>query len=217
MTKPRNGSTFVDRYHEAGLTHNPFVSPQLPAALDVNVDAIYIDRGLSDPPAPGSRSLVQVIGEEGMGKSTQLQWWRSSQPGPFHYIPREPYRDRWATPPVRQPTIYGDEIDRMPVVLRRRWFKTLAKAKATLIIGTHVDLTALGQRSGFTVITHHLETLDAPKMREMIDARLAACSNGVEPRLELSDADIDLILSKSRGIPRDADEICHTLVAERVM
>lgn len=205
--------TFHDRYEAAGLTHNPFAAWQVgdPSLLT------FVDRGLPAPPPAGSRTLVQVIGESGYGKSTQLQHWRSQTPAPYHYIVRAPYRARWLTPPKPElnDILYGDEIDRMPTLIRKRWFRTCANANATLIIGTHVDLTDLAERVGFTVITHTLQPADPALLRRIIDARLegASMSSG---HLRFGDEDIDTIVTESGGVPGDADVICHRLLAERV-
>ncbi len=186
--------------------------------MDFDCERLFVDRGLPDPPTGHSGTLVQVIGESGMGKSTQLQQWRRKTPGPFHYIARQPYRDRWASPPPAEAvgTIYGDEIDRMPKPLRAKWFRSLARAGTTLIIGTHVDLSALGRRCGFTVTSHYLQPIDHETLRQIVDARLKAFATGSTPRLTLSDADIDLVLEESDGIPGRADVALHCAVAHRV-
>lgn len=205
---------FTDRYREAGLTHNPFAAWQ---HGDPPITG-FVDRGVPDPPPPGHQTLVQVLGESGMGKSTQLGQWRKQTPGPYHYIPRQPYGQRWVTPPKGDPAnniVYGDEIDRMPVPLRRRWFRSLAASRTTVVIGTHVDLTQLGERSGFDVITHQLKPVDRDLLSSLIGQRIdsARCS---ETSLRFSDADIDLVLKNSQGIPGKADVWCHQILAELV-
>ncbi len=209
---------FSDRYRSAGITHNPFAAPQ---ASDPPVIA-FVDRGLPAPPPPGSTTLVQVLGESGLGKSSQLAHWSEASPGPYHYIPRRPYLDRWATPPgpIDGATIYGDEIDRMPVPLRRRWFHRLARAASTLVVGTHVDLRTLGEASGFSVITHELQPVDHHTLRTIIERRLEAVklpsrSDGAL-EIRFSDSDIDRVLEASNGVPGEADVWCHQILAEIV-
>ena len=209
---------FSDRYRSAGLSHNPFAAPQ---AGDRPVTA-FVDRGLPAPPPPGSATLVQVIGESGLGKSSQLAHWRNWSPGPYHYIARRPYRERWTAPPkpVDGVTIYGDEIDRMPRPLRRRWFRELAQAAATLVIGTHVDLRAIGEASGFSVITHELQPVDRETLRAIIDRRLDAAKlaspAATELDLRFSDADVERVLAASNGVPGEADVWCHQILADIV-
>lgn len=205
---------FTNRYRDAGLTHNPF------AAWQVGDPPLagFVDRGIPSPPPPGSRTLVQVIGESGIGKSTQLGRWRGLTPGPLHYIPRSPYRDRFKTPPLADPDrniVYGDEIDRMPAMLRWRWFRQLASDETTLVIGTHDDLTTLGERSGFAVVTHRLSPVTRPLLAEMIEQRMQQSSCGpIDVRF--SDDDFDRILETSGGNPREADVLCHQILADYV-
>lgn len=208
-------STFSDRYVSVGLERNPFCAPQLGAPAC----SAFVSRGIPDPPAPWSRTLVQVIGDSGFGKSSQLEHWRAATPGPYHYIQRLPYRDRWQPAPRSEQSsgvVYGDEIDRMPSTLRRSWFRRLAAHDLTLIIGTHVDLALLGKRSGFNVITHRLAPFDRSTLEEAIELRLrTVATQGDIPAL-FSAADIDQVFTESGGIPAEADVMCHRLLAQRV-
>lgn len=205
--------TFIDRYRQVGLERNPF-------AASMEVDApirSFVDRGLADPPPPHSGILVQVIGESGWGKSTQVLHWREATPGPYHYIPRAPYRLRWGTAPMPEAgVVYGDEIDRMPVTLRRRWFTRLAKQSATAVIGTHADLTRVGRAAGFhDVVTHWLSPLGEDELGQLLRKRLAEAATTPD-HIRFSCEDIETILSGSDGIPGEADVIAHRLLAERV-
>jgi len=176
-----------------------------------------VPRGLPEPPVARSKTLVQVIGDQGAGKTTHVQHWRRSAPGPYHYIPRRPYRGRWLTGPVGE-LVYGDEIDRMPRVLRRWWFRQLARVEATVVIGTHKDLTRLGKRFGFTVRTHELPALDEETLGTIINRRLQTHALDTRPVLVSFDsADIKRIFDKSDGSLRVAEVLCHELLAERVL
>ena len=112
--------------------------------------------------------MVQVIGDQGMGKSTHLAEWRRLRPGPFHYIPRRPLRDRRRPAPIA-PLVYGDEIDRMPPRLRSRWFSQLAAVDATVVIGTHRDLSSIARRAGFDVRTHRLRPVTRAELAVVLD------------------------------------------------
>lgn len=162
----------IDRYFQAGLTQNPFTHRVVAA----NPDATFVGRGLGSPPPPASHTLVQVIGDKGAGKTTQVQSWRRRVDGPYHYIPESPYRARWAEPPVGE-LVYGDEIDRMPSPLRHRWFQKLGQRCATVVIGTHVDLSTVARRHGFVVVTHKLGAVDIETLRKVIDTRLTAVAS----------------------------------------
>lgn len=204
---------FVDRYRLVGLERNPFA-----AKMEVDVAlSSFIDRGLAEPPVPGSCTLVQVIGESGWGKSTQVLHWREITPGPYHYIVRSPYRQRWLKPPMPVGgVVYGDEIDRMPMLLRRRWFRSLALKNATTIIGTHQDLSRVAQAAGFEeIITHHLSALNRRELGQLLQNRLA--DSAVAPdHFCFSGEDIEIILTESEGIPGEADVAAHRLLAQRV-
>lgn len=199
---------FVDRYRAAGLYGNPFAAPQ---AHD-DTPPHFVDRGLGGAPSPGSKTLIQIIGDSGYGKSTQLARWRAAVPGPYHYIPRAPYRGRWAPPPV-EALVYGDEVDRMPAVLRARWFRSLAHRGATVVVGTHEDLVAPARRAGLEVVTHRLKPLTVGELRDFLDGTLRASG---DPLVQFSDEDIYEIAERSGGIPREACVHAHALLAASV-
>ncbi len=208
--------TFTDRYREVGLERNPFCTAELVERR------VFLHRGLPNPPPPGSRTMVQVVGDRGYGKSTHLAIWRAAQPGPYHYVPPSPYRSRWSAPPALSKqtgsttTIYGDEIDRMPSVLRRRWLRKLARSEATVVIGTHTDLSAVATRAGFTVVTHWLEPFTKAELRNFLALRVDAVTIALPGDFALTDDDVEQIYSASRGVPREAEDQAHRLIADRV-
>ncbi len=205
-----------DRYHAAGLERNPFSIEVQDSDSGVIDNSWFVDRGVPDPPPPGSSTLVQIVGDQGVGKSTHLHHWRAANPGPYHYIPRQPYSERWTRGPLGT-LVYGDEIDRMPRPLRTRWFKQLAKLGATVVIGTHRDLGGLGRRVGLTVRTHLLGQADRDELVEVLTKRIAAVAlPGAAGAFGFSDAEIDRILAESGGNLRAADSVSHRLVAQRV-
>lgn len=212
----RPDSTFADRYRAIGLERNPFTAPR---AGDATCRA-FVPRGLPDPPRAWSKTLVQVIGDSGFGKSSHLEAWRSRTPGPHHYIARTPYVARWDSPPMADHasggTIYGDEIDRMPRPLRHRWFTALARAGATLVIGTHVDLTGLGERAGFDVRTYHLTPFDRLTLGTVVERRLDSVRIRDDVPLLFTEADLDQVFAQSAGVPRAVDDVCHRRLAAKV-
>jgi hypothetical protein len=203
--------SFVDRYRAAGLERNPFAALQ---ASD-QAPSSFVSRGLPAPPPPGSKTLVQVIGRSGYGKTTHVQHWRTRTPGPYHYIPRRPYADRWHEPPIDD-IVYGDEIDRMPTFHRRRWFQQLATAQSTVVIGTHLNLDRVAARSGLHVITHRLGPADRTVLGKMIDLRLDSVALSDVPTPRFTSDELDLVWTESGGVPAEADVICHRMLAERV-
>lgn len=201
---------FSDRYREAGLKRNPFVAR---ASVD-EPSPSFVDRGIPAPPPPGSRTLVQVVGDSGVGKSAHLNYWRTLTPGPFHYIERLPYRARWQRPPTGA-IVYGDEIDRMPRVLRRQWFRSLASANATLVIGTHTDLRLSGEATGFNVLTHQLMAFDEGALHTFLNAQLAGAA--ITPgHFRFSGEEVSAIFSRSDGNAGHAEVLAHRALAEAV-
>lgn len=231
MTDPDPGH-WEDAYRAAGLRANPFALP--PDPDDVDPEDPHgsepgdpgpeddprrgeIDRGLGPAPEPAAAALIQLVGDRGAGKSTQLRRWRRDRPGPHHYVVRHPYRLRWARPPTG-PLVYGDEIDRLPVPLRWWWLRALARAGATLVIGTHRDLGALGRWFGFEVITHRLGPVSRDELQRMVAARLAAATLDPHhpPDGILDPGDVAAIHACCGGSIRRAELLSHELVADRV-
>ncbi len=205
---------FVDRYREVGLVRNPFSSQALAERK------VFLDRGLPRP-APHTGTMVQLIGDRGFGKSTHLHHWRSAEPGPYHYIPLEPYRHRWSTPPSAPGGIvYGDELDRMPAALRRSWFRALARTQATLVAGTHVDLSSAARRAGLSVVTHVLSPLTRDELVELLTRRFESDSIAPSTRshdeFSFTEEEVSQIYEISQGVPREIDAACHRLLADRV-
>lgn len=201
----------VDRYRAAGLSGNPF-------AVEVfagDIPGLFVDRGLPEPPPPGSSTLVQVIGEKGAGKSTHVLHWRNLTAGPYHYVPRRPYVNRWDRPPIAA-LVYADEIDRMPWPVRFRWFRASARVGATIVAGTHRDLAGPARRAGLQVITHRLVPADEATLHEVIERRLQHVSVGGIPSQLLAELDIAVAHRRCGGNIRIAETMLHDMVAERV-
>ena len=204
---------FLDRYRAVGYDHNPFATDSLAAS------EVFIDCGLA-PPSPHSRTLCQLIGDRGLGKTAHLRQWRRSQPGPHHYIPLSPYSSRWQRPPmdahdIGSGTVYGDEIDRMPSMLRSRWFRCLASANATVIVGTHVDLGPAAERAGFTVERHQLAPLTLAQVRCLIETQLERVRIDT-PLVGFNSGDLDTVYAQSAGVPREVEVLCHQVFANKV-
>lgn len=209
--------TDFDRYRRVGLLTNPFAAGGFDDKFEPETGPWFVDRGLAPPPPPGSNMVVQVIGDQGLGKSTQLAEWRRLQAGPLHYIPRRPYRDRRRAAPIG-PIVYGDEIDRMPIRLRARWFRRLATVGATVVLGTHRDLSRVARRAGFAdVRTHRLEPATRAELAVVLERRLlAAAVPDRELSVGLTDVDVEMVFNESSGNLRAADSVGHRILAERV-
>ncbi len=203
---------FVDRYRAAGLSGNPFAVE----ALTRNDTETFVDRGLATPPPPASATLVQVIGDKGVGKTTHVMEWRRRAPGPYHYVPRAPSRDRWRTPPVA-PLVYADEIDRMPRPVRYRWFRQLGEIGATIVAGTHNDLSAPARRAGLSVVSHQLGPVDLATLAVVVDRRFRDAGLSVDHgAIMISERELSDVHERSCGNLRAAERLLHQLVATRV-
>jgi len=205
----------VDRYRAAGLRTNPFTIEAADPADPDRAAAVFVDRGLPEPPPPGSTTLVQLIGDKGAGKSTHVRHWQRRVEGPYHYVPRVPIRGRFVRPPVG-PIVYADEIDRLPAHVRRSWFRASAAVSSTIVAGTHRDLSGSARRAGLRVVTHHLGPADHATLRRFVDARLdvARCSHTA--CTSIGDHELAEILLESAGNLRTAEGLLHALVADHV-
>ena len=202
----------IDRYEQHGLSGNPF-------ACSPNFDlSLFVDRGLPAPPPPGSGAMIQIIGDRGVGKSTQLAHWRSHLPGVHHYVSVE---NRWQLPPLA-PLVYADEVDRLPRVLRWRWLRALGAQQATVVVGTHVDIGATARRAGLEVQTHQIGLPSPLAFEQMVEQRFVAASlvdpggSAARDALRLTADEIADIYRRSGGSLRSAEVVGHDVVARRV-
>ncbi|MEM1169872.1 MAG: hypothetical protein AAGJ08_12540 [Cyanobacteria bacterium P01_H01_bin.35] len=99
---------WFDPYERLGLRCNPFLAEQTPGVTD----DLWIDRGFSQPPLPRKRSLIQLIGQPGAGKTSHLMHWHKQTRG--SYISYSPSCERWQIPPV-EAIAYWDEADPIPI------------------------------------------------------------------------------------------------------
>jgi len=103
----------------------------------------------------------------------------------------------------------------MPQLLRRRWFEELATAGATLVIGTHTDLSKLGERVGFEVTTKYVRPLSADEIGTMLDLRLGSVGIQAE-RFRFSASEVIQIHQSSGGVAGAADVFAHRMLADRI-
>ncbi|WP_425307347.1 hypothetical protein AADG42_00845 [Ammonicoccus fulvus] len=199
-----------DGYARLGLSGNPFVADRDRA---VEPD-LWLDRaGVPEPPAAGLGLLVQLVGPKGAGKTSHLLRWREAAPGPYHYV--APGRQRWAMPPVA-PLVYWDEVDRLAAPVRRIVFGRAARMRATVVAGTHEDLTAPARHAGLGVVTHHFPGLTPAVLRAWCDLRIAAVTlPGTSSVLDLNDALLAAVCAEVGPSLREAAFLLHHHVAER--
>lgn len=165
MTRP-------DVYEAFGLARNPFAHPKPNGTATSPLTSGWVDRGFGPAPQPGGRRFVQFVGDKGAGKSTMLASWRRQQPGPHHWV--GPGRaDRRQPVPVAA-IAYWDEVDRLGGRALRSGLASAARQGATIVAGTHRDLSRVAEAAGLDVITHHLGPLGLADLRRWVDAELAA-------------------------------------------
>ncbi|HHV22086.1 MAG TPA: hypothetical protein GXZ30_11230 [Propionibacterium sp.] len=195
-------------YAALGLARNPFIAESEPG---VEPDLWIARAGVPPPPQPGQRTLLQLIGPKGAGKTSHLLRWRAQAPGPYHYVP--PSRGRWRFPPVA-PLVYWDEVDRMGL----RWVALAYAAlrRSTVVAGTHEDLTPIARACGLRVVTYDFPALTPAVLQEWAALRIAeAALPGCKPRLVLDDDAATEICARAGASLRDAAVELHVWAADR--
>lgn len=196
-----------DPYRTAGLARNPFVADP-PEALS---DEVWIDRGVP-PPLPNGRRFVQLLGPQGAGKTSHLLRFRSAAPGPYFHVP--PGLGRLRLPPVA-PIAYWDEADRIPGPVLAWALRQAARWSATIVAGTHRDLTSAAARSGLAVETHRLGPLDVRSVSAFAARRIAAAACG-PVSIELDPDDAAEIARAAGASLRAAGDLLHAWAARTV-
>lgn len=197
-------------YAALGLAANPFVIDPEPGVAA----GLWIDRaGVPQPPEAGQRQLIQLIGPKGAGKTSLLLHWRDHAPGPYHYV--APGRARWRRPPVG-PLVYWDEVDRLGEPVRAASFAYAAARAATIVAGTHADLTRLGRACGLRVTTYEFPALTPAVLQTWAGARIAeAALPGRTPSLVLDLDTARAICARVGPSLREAAIALHIWAAER--
>ena len=155
----------IRSYFKFGLRKNPFVTEALPGVID----ELFIERGFPDTPKAAQNTFVQIIGEKGAGKTSLLLYWRKQLSGPYTHVPRGIKRYRWL--PTRSIS-YWDEADRIPKLLLWVYLKISCMKKATIVAGTHVDLSGIANRTGKQVITFRFGNITAEELEQWVERRI---------------------------------------------
>jgi hypothetical protein len=169
----RIGLNTPDPYVMNGLKRNPF-------ALEIGaVPAhLWLDRGLNIAPLANSKTLWQFLGLKGAGKSSQLQHWREQTGGAYHYC-HPTWRSRLTPPPVAG-VAYWDEADRIAPVMLQNALARAARVGATIVVGTHRDLSSEASRAGINnVQTIRLGRISRSQLLETNSGIMSARWNDV--------------------------------------
>ena len=146
-------------YFQFGLRKNPFVAEKLPGVTD----ELFIERGFPETPKAAQNTFVQIIGEKGAGKTSLLLYWKKLLSGPYTYVPRG--IKRYKLLPIRSIS-YWDEADRIPKFLLWIYLKISCMKKATIVAGTHVDLSDIANKTGKKVITFRFGNITAEELAQ---------------------------------------------------
>ena len=185
-----------DPYRRAGLSSNPFA-----AESESGVDRqLWVERGLPDRLEFTPRTLVQVIGPKGAGKTSHVLHWRARLRGPYRHV--APKAGRLVSLPIARVS-YWDEAD------RAFWLVPALLAQSVLghmvVAGTHVDLTQLARLAGLRVVTFELPALSPDVVRRFAAQRIEAA--GGEPAEW--DLPYDEIASQAGSSLREAGRLLH--------
>ncbi|MGL5081788.1 MAG: hypothetical protein ACRC8A_09905 [Microcoleaceae cyanobacterium] len=201
--------SWTDPYEELGLRCNPFIAEQTAGVSK----GLWLDRGFSQAPQPGRRMLVQFMGEKGAGKTSHLLHWQQQTGGSYAYYP--PGWGRWQIPPI-EPIAYWDEADRIPLPLLFGALAQASRQRATIVVGTHRDLSWAGRSVGLKVRTIQFSSLTPEAIlawaKQRIEAaRLPGCQS---VDLQLHQAEIEQIATKSGTSWRKVATELHILAAQ---
>ncbi len=164
-----------------------------------------------DPPEPGRRQFIQVVGARGAGKTSLLLHWRRRLDGPYIHV--EAGRARWRPVPIA-PIAYWDGAGRIPRVILRRALTAAAGAGATIVIGTHADRGSLGRQAGMMVRSIRLPPPTAATV-QVWAARCIAAVTAVErpPALTVDEQLAASVAAECGGSWRVVRDLLHSWAA----
>lgn len=180
-----------DGYRALGLSRNPFVADQSPGVPD----DVWIDRGI-DPPEPSSKTVVQLVGERGMGKTSLLLRWQSMLGGEYLHIDQG--WDRWTSVPIGR-IAYWDEADRLPGVVLGRALRAAAKIDATIVVGTHRSLAKWARRTRMAVTTFDMAAPEPETVVRWAERRIEAALVGGAVQTYWVDIDLATAVTDASG------------------
>lgn len=157
----------IDPYATIGLRGNPFFAEE-----EVGVpEALWLDRGFSTAPPVRAKRLVQVMGDKGAGKTSHLKHWQAQADGPYCYYPEG--RWRWKFPLIAA-IAYWDEANRIPLLLLVPALWRASHLGATIVAGTHTDLSHIARLVGLEVYAICLPQLEVEPLIAWVKLRIEA-------------------------------------------
>lgn len=171
------------------LRWNPFGEPRPTEAGKL----VVIDRPFAlVGPLLRERSVVQLVGECGRGKTARLRLLEERFPGvPYVYLAEDEPLPELPAPRARGgggPALLLDEAQRLPRPRRRELFRLAAASGAALAIASHRDLEAEIEGEDLEAHTFRLRGLDLDHLQRIVARRLdwARAAPGPVPELDRS-------------------------------
>ena len=160
------------------LRRNPF--GELTLAEKTALAIVEFDAALQHLQLP--RSVVQVVGERGYGKTTHLLALAAQFAG--HAYVHIPEGQPVATPEKGEP-LFIDEAQRMTFMQRWQTFRSQRR----LILGTHTNFEAALRQSGRQVLTIAADRLtDAARVQNLLNARIEFSRRAAGPIPKITQA-----------------------------
>lgn len=197
-----------DPYRLLGLKRNPFVIESKPGVSSEH----WIDQIPELPfPQKKQRQLIQILGHKGAGKTSLILHWQKYVGGPYHYVP--PDVGKYHFPKIKE-LCFIDEADRLPLFYKPIIF-ALAKAKqATLVVGTHEDLSIWAKIFQMSVQTIQFPPLNTKIITLWANHRINSTRLEEEPcLLTLSEQTVQIICDKANNCWRKVGDELHLWAA----
>lgn len=158
-------------FFHLNLRRNPF--GELTVAERARLAIVEFDAALQHLKLP--RSVIQVVGEKGYGKTTHLLA-LAAQFAENAYV-HIPEGQRAAIPARGEPLLI-DEAQRMTFMQRWRTFRSQRR----LILGTHTDFEQALRRAGRPVLTIAADQFtDASRVQNLLNARIESARRDSGP------------------------------------
>lgn len=199
----------IDPYRAAGLARNPFVvdGPRVDRS-------VWLDRGFSEA-VVAPNTLVQFLGEKGAGKTAHLLHWQRQAAGPYRHV--APGWNRLRLPPLSGRVVYWDEADRIPPPALAAGLRRTRRRNATVVVGTHQDLSRWARWAGMEVTTIRLGGVGEGEVQQWADLRIRAAS--IDERLArrvLGEVPHTFAQPTDQASWRDIGDALHSWAATRV-
>jgi hypothetical protein len=173
-------------FFHLNLRRNPF--GELTAAERTRLAIVECDAALQHLKSP--RSVIQVVGERGYGKTTHLLA-LAAQFAENAYV-HIPEGQRAAIPAQGEPLLI-DEAQRM--TLMQQW--TTFRSQRRLVLGTHSDFEPALRRAGRQVLTIAADQFtDATRVQNLLNARIEFARRDAGPIPKISQATASLLFKQ---------------------